>query len=136
MVETKATHAWEEAWRAFKPLLAMVGFEGRYLGLAVYHPGDDDLAALAVSEIEAAMPEWRAAQARKRAADKLYYERMFAEMRERDRLRALRDAEKAKALAERPARVRGELAALKVVCGSCSRSTRSSRSSFTPPATG
>lgn len=37
---------------------------------------------------------------------------MFAEMRERERLKVLREAEKAKALADRPARVRAELVAL------------------------
>jgi len=111
-VEAKATRAFEEAWGAYKGLLASVGFEGRWHGLAVYHPGDDDLAALACAEIEAAMPAWRAAQARKKAEDKIYYDKMFAEMRERERLKVLREAEKAKALAERPARVRAELTAL------------------------
>lgn len=46
-VQAPATKAFEEVWKAFRPLLAPVGFEGRWHGLAVYHPGDDDLAALA-----------------------------------------------------------------------------------------
>lgn len=111
-VEAKATKAFEEAWGAFKPLLAMAGFEGRWHGLAVYHPGDDDLAALAAAEVEAAMPAWRAEQVRRKAETAAFWERVAIEQKARDAAQAQREAEKAKALAERPVLVRGELTAL------------------------
>jgi len=100
------TSAFEDAWKAFPALLAHIGYDGSPSWPVFYMPeGDKDLFALAVSEIQAAMPAWHAAQARKKEDNRRHWEAVFAE-------KARRNAEKARAEAERPARVRSELTAL------------------------
>lgn len=111
-LRTQTTAAFDEAWEAFGALLDAVGFRGRQTPIFYDLDADQDLAALACAEIADAMPAWREEKARKRAAERAYWDRVRAEQVERDRLRALREAEKAKAWAERPARVRAELKAL------------------------
>jgi|UPI00082BB160 hypothetical protein len=103
------TREFYDAWKAFPELLAAVGFDGSYAWPVFYKSCDDELAALAVSEIRAAMPAWRAKRDRERAEKRAYWDRVFEEKRQRDAARA---AEKAKAANERPARVKAELRAL------------------------
>ncbi len=109
VLRASGTPAFRDAWTAFPDLLSAVGFDGSYAWPVFYKPVDDDLASLAVAEVTAAMPTWLAKRDRERAEKRQHWDRVYEEKRARDAARAI---EKAKAEAERPGRVRGEIASL------------------------